>query len=180
MFSKKQTAKRFFSIALALLLAHSKALLAQPSNTEKLLNVEKENVEQIDVVGTKPLYFYRQQMAKTELNFYDAFNDLVEDPKFKVKCKKQRKEGTGRITQRACYPQYFLARKSKLTEIAMRARVALPSDDDVAMQVQQEKKASLAYAEKLIEGNPALKQRLLEMYEAKQLYFSKRQIEKGE
>ncbi|MFA3793154.1 hypothetical protein AB6T38_18750 [Aliiglaciecola sp. SL4] len=164
------------SMLVGLLIMALPSLAEQHSKDKEL----QEEVEKVEVVGTKPLYYYRQQMAKTELDFYDAFNDLVEDPKFKVKCKNIPREGAGRITQRACYPQYFLARKSKLTEIAMRARVALPSDDDVAMQVQQEKKASLAYAEKLIESNPELKQRLLEMYQAKQVYFSKQQGIKGE
>ncbi|GAA6186749.1 MULTISPECIES: hypothetical protein [Alteromonadaceae] len=158
-------------IILCVSFVQSATLFAQVSSQPE----PQRRVEQIEVVGTKPLYFYRQQMVKTELEFYDYYNDLVDNPKFKVKCKRERKQGAGRITQRACYPQYFLAKKTQLTEIAMRASAALPSDDDVAMQVQQEKQASLAYAEKLIEREPALKKRLIEMYQAKKVFFSKQQ-----
>ncbi|GAC16147.1 hypothetical protein [Aliiglaciecola lipolytica] len=136
----------------------------------------QEDLEKVEVVGTTPLYYYRQQMVKTELDFYDAFNELVEDPKFKVKCKRERVNGAARITQRACYPQYFLAKKSQLTEIAMRANGILPSNEEIEMMVQPEKAESLAYAEKLIEENPQLKKRLMEMYQAKQTFLSKKEL----
>ncbi|WP_289032091.1 hypothetical protein [uncultured Paraglaciecola sp.] len=162
------------SIVLSLMLINNSSFSKEQSPSQ----VQQEDTEQIEVIGSKPLYYYRQQMVKTELKFYDSLNNLLENPQYKVKCKKEAVRQGSRITQRACYPQYFLAKKAELTKIAMQTSGVLPSDADVELMVKQEKAASLAYIEKLVEQNPELKKQLFEMYQSKQIFLSKKENSK--
>lgn len=142
------------------------------------VTTQQQNIENIEIVGSKPLSFYRQQMEQTELKFYDTLNDLVAHPKYKMKCKKIPVHEGSRITQKACYPQYFLAKKTQLTEIAVRANINMPSDAYVEFMLKKEKAESLAHVEELVKKNPELKQRLVEMFQAKQAYLSKKEAKK--
>ena len=51
-----------------------------------------ENIERIDVTGSVPLLFYKDEMKKAELDFYDAFNALNDNKKYAITCRLEQRQ----------------------------------------------------------------------------------------
>ncbi len=143
-----------------------------PSNTENKSN-EDEDVEVIGVVGEKPLAFFRKQMEIAELDFYDLFNELAEEEKYKIKCRKERKTGSNMI-KKVCYPQYVLDRFARETQEAMRSGRPFPTLEEIETLVYKERERSNAYAEKIITENPTLLKKLIALNNSQAMYEKKK------
>lgn len=137
--------------------------------------MQQENVETIEVVGTKPLLFYKRQVELAELDFYDLFNAIADEDKFKVKCRKEARAGS-RIKTTVCYPQYVLSRMAQETQDAISSGLPYPKLDDIEFLVQREKEESMKYVEEIVTQNPKLLAKLIEMNEKQALYQSKKDV----
>lgn len=143
------------------------------SQSPEIKKIEDEDVEVIGIVGKKPLAYFRSQMEMAELGFYDLFNELAEEEKFKIKCRKEKKTGSN-MTQRVCYPQYLLDRFAQETQDALNSGRPYPTLEDIESLVHKEREASNAYAEKLVTENPKLLEKLIALNNSQALYEKKK------
>ena len=76
------------------------------SQIEEIISSIDSQIERIEVTGQRPLNFYRLDMIKSELDFYDTLNALTDVEEFKVSCTYRAPTGLAR-KQTYCYPNYF-------------------------------------------------------------------------
>lgn len=132
--------------------------------------VEKdENLEVIGVVGERSLTYFRIEMEKAELNFYDVFNSLADDSKFRVQCRRQKRGGSN-ISTKVCHPQYVLDRMAQETQDALERGSPFPSFEDIEFSMAKEREESLAYVEKVVTENPQLLEKLMVLNERQAKY----------
>lgn len=74
---------------------------SQNSSQGTLQNNSKEDIETIGITGSVPLLFYKDDMQAAELDFYEMFNALNDNKKYKVLCRKETRLGS-RIKTRVC------------------------------------------------------------------------------
>ena len=103
-------------------------------------------------------------MVKAELDFYDLFNALADEEKYKVKCRREFRAGS-RIKNTVCHPQYVLNRMASETQDALNSGGPLPDFKDIEFLVQDEKEESLKYAAKVISKHPELLKKLNVMHQ---------------
>ncbi|MGB3726409.1 MAG: hypothetical protein WA981_11630 [Glaciecola sp.] len=160
-----------FALALPLFMANGQVVT---TDTEaETANIDKD-VEVIGVVGQKPLSFFRRQMASAELDFYDAFNAVANEEKFKIKCRRETTVGSNMKRQR-CYPQYMLDEMAARTQDVLSSGGPYPSFADIEVMTKKEKKESLAYLEKVVLEHPQLLAKLIDLNEKQALYEQKKQ-----
>jgi hypothetical protein len=135
---------------------------------------EKEDIEVIGVVGERSLAFFRIEAQKAEFDFYDAFNDLSQEPDFKVICRREKRVGSN-ISNKVCYPQYLLNRMARETQDALYRGVAPPNMKTIEFAAKKEREESLLYVEKLVSKNPQLLKMLIDLNE-KQLRYEQAKI----
>ncbi len=156
--------------------AQSEEILSEETSpSEMRAQLENENVETIEVTGTKPLLYYKRQVELAELDFYDLFNAIADEDKFKVKCRKEARAGS-RIKTTVCYPQYVLTRMAQETQNALNSGLPYPNLDDIEFLVENEKQESMKYVEEVVSSNPKLLAKLIEMNEKQALYNSKKEV----
>ena len=160
-----------FTLALPLFMANGQD--ASTSTATDATKIDKD-VEVIGVVGQKPLSFFRRQMASAELDFYDAFNALANEEKFKVKCRRETNAGS-RIKRQRCYPQYVLDEMAARTQDVLSSGGPYPSFEDIEATTKKEKKESLAYVEKVVLEHPQLLAKLIDLNEKQALYEQQKQ-----
>lgn len=134
---------------------------------------DEDDVEVIGVVGQKSLAYFRAQMEIAELDFYDLFNELAEEEKFKIKCRRENRTGSN-IKSRVCYPQYVLDRFAQETQDAMNSGRPYPTLADIESLVHREREASNEYAEKLVTENPILLKKLIALNNSQAMYEKKK------
>gem|GEM_PF-906806 len=164
---------QIFAMEEADLVSQSPEILTTAKTPDIVINEMKESAEKIEVVGQKPLLFFKQQMQMAELDFYSLFNAIATEEKFKVKCRQESRIGS-RIKTTACYPQYVLDRMAIETQNALRSGAPFPSLSDVEFLVQREKEDSLKYVEQVVSQNPDLLKKLVDMNEKKLQYNQKK------
>ncbi|XOV77379.1 MAG: hypothetical protein ACFHVJ_10485 [Aestuariibacter sp.] len=59
-------------------------------------------MEQIQVVGARPASFYKEEMIKAQLAFFDSYNQLTDNDEFKITCKRKPISAFSRLTKRVC------------------------------------------------------------------------------
>ncbi len=143
------------------------------------LRDELEDIETIEIESKKPISFYRRQVEAAELDFYDLYNSIANENKFKMYCRLETRVGS-RIKRTACYPQYYLTTYAHLSQEAMLrtpsydlARGVIrqpPSMKDVEFLIQREQEEALEYVEKLVSENPSLLKQLEVMNKALETY----------
>ena len=154
----------------------SKEILSEETSPSEMREqMREENVETIEVTGVKPLLYYKRQVELAELDFYDLFNAIADEDKFKVKCRKEARAGS-RIKKTVCYPQYVLTRMAQETQDAISSGLPYPRLDDIEFLVQREKEESMKYVEEIVSKNPKLLAKLIEMNEKQALYQSKKDV----
>lgn len=129
---------------------------------------KQDDIEVVDVVGQRPLSYYRKQLLETELAFYDMYNALTDEKEFKIRCRIEKPSGS-HIARKVCYPQYELSALAYETQIAMIPKAQetrgiiepLPTSAGVKELVKNEKKAATEHLIKLLTENPEL----LEQYQ---------------
>ncbi len=142
----------------------------------------EENLEVIDVVGEKPLKYYRDQMKLAESNFYDMYNDLVDIKKFKINCRKEKPTGS-HIKRKVCYPQYVLNEFAKITQQALipksqdaRGLVEpFPTITGINESVSDTRNKSNDYMKKLLIDNPDLYRQYLALRKSVEMYKQKKE-----
>jgi hypothetical protein len=136
--------------------------------TEQVAEVpsKDEDLEVIGVVGKRTLSYFRVKMEKAEMDFYDAYNALAQDHKFKVQCRRENR-GASNIRIKVCYPQYVLERMAQETQEALSSGLPFPSLEDIEFAVKKERAESMKYVEKVVTENPKLLEKLLALNERK-------------
>ena len=133
----------------------------------------KEDIERIGVTGSVPLLFYKDDMQAAELDFYEMFNALNDNKKYKVLCRKETRLGS-RIKTRVCYPQYVLDRMAQETQDALSSGAGYPSLQQIEFAVKDEREESMKYVEELVKSNPKLLEKLIQLNEKQALYAQKK------
>ena len=129
---------------------------------------KQDDIEVVDVVGQRPLSYYRKQLVETELAFYDMYNALTDQKELKIRCRIEKPSGS-HIARKVCYPQYELSAMAYETQIAMIPKAQdtrgiiepLPTSSGVRELVKSEKRAATEHLIKLLTENPEL----LEQYQ---------------
>lgn len=130
---------------------------------------QDKDIEVIGVVGERSLLYFKDQLLKAEMDFYDAYNALDIDEKFRVVCRRENRPGS-RIKDDVCYPQYVLQRMAQETQEALLSGLPYPDLDDIEFAVREEREESMAYVEKVVTENPHLIEKLIVMNQKKQKY----------
>jgi len=148
----------------------------QPPADQPAASAEQSPViEELTVTGDRPLGVLRHEVLDAENAFYKAFNELVDEPKFKVECDWVAPLGS-LIHRRICQPAYVRELQYDATQMALRTGVgasipgaSLQSSFDPGavefasrgsiLQLQNELKQRMAEA---IRSNPELAQLFVE------------------
>lgn len=128
-----------------------------------------KDLEVIGVVGERSLGYFRVEMEKAELDFYDAFNVLAQNPKFKVQCRRQKRVASN-ISTKVCHPQYVLNRMAQETQEALERGLPQPTFKEIEFAVEKEREESMAYVEKIVTENPQLLKKLIALNERQAKY----------
>lgn len=136
--------------------------LANANQESQASKPADKDIEIIGVVGEKPLAFFRLEMERAELDFYEAYNRIVDNDKYRVVCRKETRLGS-RIKDRVCYPQYVLDRMAEETQEALALGNGYPSLKLIEFAVKEEREESLAYVEKIVTENPKLLEKLIDL-----------------
>lgn len=146
---------------------------SQNSSQGTSQNNSKEDIETIGITGSVPLLFYKDDMQAAELDFYEMFNALNDNKKYKVLCRKETRLGS-RIKTRVCYPQYVLDRMAEETQDALSSGAGYPSLQQIEFAVKDEREESMKYVEELVKSNPELLHKLIQLNEKQALYAQKK------
>lgn len=167
----KKLSNIFFSLMVVLPISIQAAHANQEPQASKPAD---KDIEVIGVVGEKPLAFFRLEMERAELDFYEAFNALVDNDKYRVICRKEARLGS-RIKDRVCYPQYVLDRMAEETQEALALGNGFPSLKLIEIAVKDEREESLAYVEKVVMENPKLLEKLVNLNQKQNQYAMQKQ-----
>jgi len=137
-----------------------------------------DDVEIIDVVGKRPLLYFKQEMGKAELDFYDAFNKLADEKKFIVRCRREKRIGSN-ISSKICHPQFVLDRMAQETQNALQTGAPFPSWKDIEFAVREEQAESIAYVEKVVKENPQLLDKLITLNDKQSIFEAKKKENKS-
>ena len=145
-----------FSIAFVLMLFANPFSYAQTDTSA-------EDIEVVDVIGQRPLSYYRKQLVQTEMAFYDMYNALADVKEFKIRCRTEKPSGS-HIARKVCYPQYELNAIAFETQIAMIPKAQdtrgiiepLPTSTGIRELVSDKKADATEYLLKLLKDNPEL------------------------
>jgi hypothetical protein len=137
-----------------------------------------DDVEIIDVVGKRPLFYFKQEMGKAELDFYDAFNKLADEKKFIVRCRREKRTGSN-ISSKICHPQFVLDRMAQETQDALQTGAPFPSWEDIEFAVREEQAESIAYVEKVVKENPELLDKLITLNDKQSIFEAKKKENKS-
>ncbi|MFT5924880.1 MAG: hypothetical protein ACI9LE_001880 [Paraglaciecola sp.] len=132
-----------------------------------------DDIEIIDVVGERPLLYFKKEVGKAELDFYDTFNILAKEKKFIVRCRREKRLGSN-ISSKVCHPQFVLDRMAQETQDALQTGAPFPSWDDIEFAVREEQAESIAYVEKLVKENPQLLNKLIALNDKQSKYEAKK------
>ena len=133
---------------------------ASASEINETATTPVDDIEVVAVVGKYPLVYFKRKMEEAELDFYDIFNSLADENKFKVQCRRQNRLGSN-IKDKVCHPQFVLDRMAQETQAALQTGAPFPSWDDINFVVQEERAESLAYVERKVAENPHLRDKLI-------------------
>ena len=158
----------------AVLSLSSYSLFANDNATDSVQAVSpNKDIESIDVTGSVPLLFYKDEMQAAELDFYELYNALNDNKKYTVVCRKQTRLGS-RIKTRVCHPQYVLDRMAQETQEVLSSGGAYPSLQQIEFAVKDERAESMKHVEELVKSNPKLLEKLVELNEKQALYATKK------
>lgn len=132
-----------------------------------------QGIEQIEVTGSVPLLFYKDEMQRAEFSFYEMYNALNDDNKFAITCRRETRLGS-RIKSKVCYPQYVLDKMAEETQEVLSAGGAYPSLKQIEFAVKEERAESMKHVEKLVKANPDLLNALIKLNETQALYQQKK------
>lgn len=165
----KRLYKDIILILVSLLLLSPSVVFAQekedeltPSEMKKI--IEKEDTEVVEVRGRKfeTRIDLKKQVNIAELNFFERFNELAEDERFKVSCRREAYVGS-RLKRQICYPRYILDSMAEATQDALAFGNSTPTMKEVAMANKRTQREHFAYIEALAKKHPELIELIEEM-----------------
>ncbi|GAB5382353.1 MAG: hypothetical protein Alis3KO_38120 [Aliiglaciecola sp.] len=153
----------------------SQALMVNQSSTAET-EENAESIEIITITANRSLAFFRQQHRQAEDEFFAALNALALDDSYEIKCERKN-NSFSRIKRRVCEPKYVDEIKFELTQLAVVGRAELqrrfqdglyklPSRGVIKNSVNAKRKKHLAALSKVIENNPELQQKLINLNKA--------------
>jgi len=88
---------------------------------EKEITAAKE-IEKIDVIGKQPPNLLRKAFYRHEDNFFDLYNELVDENQFRMDCEMRLRHLQSKVKYRACIPRYVGIENAKeLEDAALRS-----------------------------------------------------------
>jgi hypothetical protein len=143
--------------------------------TEPLEETNKtpHHVERVEVLGVKPLRFYRYQHLLTQKAYIKEFNALVGDNEYEIHCYKGRSGQATRILERVCAPRYEENLKG---DFFFSGTGVLNPKRDVryVKRVRAKYQEHLKITAKLLEKHPELKEAFLRMDAARVAFENKK------
>jgi hypothetical protein len=116
-----------------------------------------EPIEEITVYGEQPLVKLKVELEHAESSFYNLYNQLNDDWKFDVVCRKEAPTGS-HIKRQICWPRYQLEARSQEAMAKLRRGYIDPAADATAMAMSKELRDRIAA---LAEEDPKLLQALV-------------------
>ncbi len=150
---------------------------AQEQSAEESVEEAGDRLEEIIVYGQKPLWRLRRDIDLAEDRFYDLFNELNDDPRLRVTCRKEAKTGS-HVRTKICRTQLELnlleadaEGQLRLGSIGRRGQLggATLGDARYANELLKEKMARMA------EENEDVLRALLQIGVARQMYESEKE-----
>ena len=148
-----------------------------------------QEVEVIEVTGKRPVSFFKKLVNSAELNFYELYNDITTNRKFKVECKQVARHSFSRIKERKCIPAFadiaMFEQMDKMT--SLRAPREFLGENPIFLSVQrsQLKVATDDYSEQQLNNiiehlktNPKLLERYNKLVDARNLYQERLELDK--
>jgi hypothetical protein len=119
---KSMSSARFAILVLVACAAKAQEALPPeqpPADEPPTSAVQDAVIEELTVTADRPLGVLRDELRDAENTFYAAFNELVDDPKFKVECDWVAPLGS-LIHRRVCQPAYARELQYRATQMALR------------------------------------------------------------
>jgi hypothetical protein len=122
----------------------------------------------------------RKQANEAEYDFYETFNQLAEEEKYKVRCRREKRTGTN-ISSVVCRPQYLIDRTSQVFQESLSLGISrgnlgqlkegtmFGSVDNTDAYIKKENEAAMAYVSSLVEKHPVLREKLVNMNQKRAL-----------
>ena len=165
----------------AILLRTSLVLAFLPINTLALENTQtNEPVEHIEVTGVNPVYYLKQMVARRN-DFFNLYNQLVEDKGLRIKCSRKHPDGH-MVREGYCEPVYVYQLQYQQMQKALllgmnpmdpRSDPFIVKGEQASLTSRQLKKrhADLVQEmERLVKEHPELNQKYHQMNEAVTAY----------
>lgn len=139
-------------------------------------NTANDDVEKIEVLGKMPANLLRKAFYRQEDNFFDLYNELVDENQFRMDCEMRLRHLQSKVKYRACIPRYVGIENAKeLKDAALRngrieAKSFLSGVPDIAglrLTYAKKKKEMATKMAELINSNPELAKRYTQYVEAK-------------
>ncbi|MFC4701318.1 hypothetical protein ACFO4O_14200 [Glaciecola siphonariae] len=177
-FRSKGLTKSSMVLSLSILAFYSLSASAAPTEAS-MQNAEQQyqsNIEAIDVIGDRPLSYYRRNLVKQENAFFDLMNQLIDEDDFKVTCKKQRMQAFSRLKARACEANFVSriigeATQQNFDSMSLSSRMGGPdgvnlvADVKIQLALKKRQREQLEAMVETINNNPEL----LSAYQALEL-----------
>jgi hypothetical protein len=136
-----------------------------PADQPPAAAAQQPVIEELTVTGERPPGVLRDELLDAENAFYGAFNQLVDNPKFKVECDWVAPLGS-LIHRRVCQPAYGRELQYQATQMALRTGVDFASNaDSSSLRLQSQLMQVMA---ETIRSNPELMQLFLDYLRSRQ------------
>ena len=177
------TIKKSYSYLLKLsvcfsLLAVSSAYASQynQETTETEISTKNQSIEKIEVLGQRPVSYFKREMFRAQKLFLKNYNNLTTNSEFKTRCFHYMPKGT-LLRQRTCEARFVRTKRAQLTQDAVRRRLGFPSNAEIEASLRETQKEYKQDMIKVIIANPELRQHL-SAYAASVALFRKKRQEK--
>ncbi len=164
-------------ILLCVLTTHTKAYVN--IETSELKKISPEPVEHIEVVGEKPIRYYKKQYQLRRDDFFKAFNALLNDSDFTLKCRNSPVQIRGQVTRfkrRKCEPRFVSRIKAEELQNAIKRTgrsdigaviQAAIDHNQINDRVRDKRQDLAARMGQLISINPELREKYDDLKQAK-------------
>lgn len=151
--------------------------------------IDSQKIEVIEVTGKRPVSFFKKLVNSAELNFYELYNDITTNRKFKVECKKVARHSFSRIKERKCIPAFASIAMFEQMDLmnSLRAPSEYLGENPIYPPVPRSrlKAATDDYSEQQLNNiiehlktNPKLLERYNKLVDARNLYQERLELDK--
>ena len=126
-------------------------------------------IEEVIVIGHKPLIKLKHEMYRTEEALYNIFNSFNTDDDFNIRCRKEARTGT-KLKRRVCRPNFVGKLLAEETQRMMRGEGYIYP----AAQIKKKNELMLAKMTETALEQPEMLNALVKYTEARQTWESER------